>query len=67
MTIKHDITQRDWDYIETRLMVPAGPAAEAAARLKRLGFTEEGDRIYEAIYVLRQACRAVRREVGGGR
>lgn len=51
---------RDYDYIEARLMDPAGHLLDAIQRLKRLGRLEEAGRLMTAAQRLNDECRAVR-------
>lgn len=55
-------SQRDVDYIEGRLLDPAGSALEAIERLQRIGQFVLADRLMAAVKAFKDECRDVRRE-----
>jgi hypothetical protein len=56
---------RDWNYIEGRLLYPAGEVTEAIARLYQLGKKYEADQLMAKVKELHDVCRTVRRNLSG--
>ena len=55
--------QRDFDYVESRLLVPAPGISEAVERLREMGYIEEADLLQERHKIFIDDCRAVRKIV----
>ena len=52
--------QRDFDYIETRLLAPAPDLLDAVARLRETGQSEFAEEIMHALQDLTDECRRIR-------
>lgn len=59
------MTERDWEYIESRLLSPCTEAGNAYVRLARIGFVNEARELLDAQKVFLDACRKVRSDLQG--
>jgi hypothetical protein len=57
------VNQRDYEFIEARLLAPSMGAAEACERLKAVGQRDLAEQVLRAEIAMQDACRAVRREL----
>lgn len=57
------MNNRDLEYIENRLIVPAGQAVEAIGRLRQVGYDLQADKLMEATKAFIDVCREIRKEV----
>jgi len=53
-------TNRDYEYVESRLMAPCVPALDAVERLRMLGRDDLKDELMEACADFTDRCRAIR-------
>lgn len=57
------MNNRDWEYIENRLLDTTGRAMEAHGRLRTVGFLNEAARLMEATKRYNDELRAIRADV----
>jgi len=65
------MNNRDWEYIETRLLAPCVPASDAHERLRGHTITpelaEQANRLMYAMQMFTDTCRDIRKELASAK